>query len=185
MRTLIYKRTHIGDPDPEEGVFGCNDCMGSVRGSLFDAAIGIGGIGSEAKRNGIARRLTWIGLGKHEIVRDPSRSFVSPRCPLVIFDHFLYYEKEGPLLEDFAAALARRMYDGRVRHLKHFPSPATARLDWDVQKILELAMDAPPSRRLSARDLQHAIGKCRPKPRDVRITDACQSSKRRSGADRL
>ena len=29
MRTLIYKRTHTGDPDPKTGVFGNNDCMGS------------------------------------------------------------------------------------------------------------------------------------------------------------
>jgi hypothetical protein len=54
MRTLIYKRTHTGDPDPESGVFGNRDCMGTVRGRRFDAVIGIGGIGSMPKRQGIA-----------------------------------------------------------------------------------------------------------------------------------
>ena len=31
MRTLIYKRTHSGDPDPTSGRFGVRDCMGKVR----------------------------------------------------------------------------------------------------------------------------------------------------------
>ena len=48
-RTLIYKRTHTGDPDPKAGVFGNNDCMGTVRKRDFDAVIGIGGIGPEPK----------------------------------------------------------------------------------------------------------------------------------------
>jgi hypothetical protein len=39
MRTLIYKRTHSGDPDPKAGVFGCNNCMNTVRGWGFDAVI--------------------------------------------------------------------------------------------------------------------------------------------------
>src|SRR5262249_54001126 len=67
MRTLIYKRTHHGDPDPETGEFGCNDCMGTVRCWKFDAVIGIGGIGAEPKRYGIAGKLTWIGIGARKI----------------------------------------------------------------------------------------------------------------------
>ena len=42
MRTLVYKRTHSGDPDPASGVFGNNNCTRSVRGWNFDAVIGIG-----------------------------------------------------------------------------------------------------------------------------------------------
>jgi len=53
MRTLIYKRTHTGDPDAN-GCFGIYDCMGRVRALDFDAVIGIGGIGSEAQWAGIA-----------------------------------------------------------------------------------------------------------------------------------
>jgi hypothetical protein len=56
MRTLIYKRTHTGDPDPETGVFGNNDCMGEVRCWDFDAVIGIGGIGEEPRRYGHSRQ---------------------------------------------------------------------------------------------------------------------------------
>jgi hypothetical protein len=38
MRTLIYKRTHTGDPDAS-GCFGIFDCMGRVRALDFDAVI--------------------------------------------------------------------------------------------------------------------------------------------------
>ena len=39
MRTLIYKRTHPGDPDAK-GRFGIYDCMGRVRAWDFEAVIG-------------------------------------------------------------------------------------------------------------------------------------------------
>lgn len=61
-RTLVYKRTHNGDPD-REGDFGAYDCMGQVRGYEFDAVIGIGGLGLEAEAWGIAGRVNWIGIG--------------------------------------------------------------------------------------------------------------------------
>jgi hypothetical protein len=175
MRTLIYKRTHSGDPDPKTGEFGCNDCMGSVRGWEFDAVIGIGGIGSEPKRHGIACKLTWIGIGKHETTHDPNRLFVSSRCPLVTFDHFLYYGQQGPSLKDIAPELARHMYDNNVRTLMNSMSSVEKR---EVERILYLARDAPPSRHLSGRDVRHTSGKCRPKSRDVRTTDDCRPPKR-------
>ncbi|WP_112487513.1 hypothetical protein [Thiomonas sp. X19] len=52
MRILTYKRTHVGDPD-EFGRFGINDCMGRVRGYRYDAVIGVGGTGWEAKSHDI------------------------------------------------------------------------------------------------------------------------------------
>ena len=48
MRVLVYKRTHNGDPDTS-GCFGVYDCMGAVRDWEFDAVIGVGGIGPEAR----------------------------------------------------------------------------------------------------------------------------------------
>ena len=87
MRTLIYKRTHSGDPDPASGVFGNANCMRSVRAWPFDAVIGIGGIGPEPTRKGIAGKLTWIGIGPHKTG--------DPRRPHVTFDHFLYLAKRG------------------------------------------------------------------------------------------
>ncbi len=60
MRTLIYKRTHTGDPDAQ-GRFGIHDCMGSVREWGFQAVVGVGGRGSQAKACGIAYK---VNLGR-------------------------------------------------------------------------------------------------------------------------
>jgi hypothetical protein len=167
MRTLIYKRTHCGDPDPKTGVFGNYDCMGSVRGHRFDAVIGIGGIGREPRDHGIAGKLTWIGIGAQKF-DDPDRP--KARGPQVSFRHFLYLREDGPLLERDYPALASRMYDKNVRAL--IRSLATVRrhsvskisdLDGDVRKILRLGMAAPPSNRLAARDLRATSVRCRPK----------------------
>ena len=176
MRTLIYKRTHSGDPDPKTGVFGNNNCMKTVRGWGFDAVIGIGGTGRKPVCESIAGKLTWIGIGKHEAISDPRRSFVTPSCPLVTFDHFLYYGVQGPLLKNIAPALASRMYDKNVRKLMDSLSCEEQR---EVENLLDLAMGAPPSRQLTERDFRDTSGKRRPKSRD-RITDDCRPSKRRN-----
>ena len=163
MRTLIYKRTHSCDPDPKSGVFGCNNCMRTVRGWGFEAVIGIGGIGPEPKRKGIAGKLTWIGTVTHKTESDPSRSFVTPSCPLVTFDHFRYYGEQGPLLKNIAPALADRMlYNNNVRTLMDSLSPKEHR---EVEKILRLAKDAPPSKRPAKRGSRDTSGKCPPKSR--------------------
>ncbi len=165
MRTLIYKRTHRGDPDPESGVFGNRDCMGTVRGWQFDAVIGVGGIGSEPKRQGIAGKLTWVGIGPHKIY-GPNH----PHSPRVTFDHFWYLGERGPLLEVAYPALARRIYEKHARILMHSPSsqmlfsehfPAVRELDRDIKKILGLAKDAPSSRLQIKRKLHCAGGRCR------------------------
>lgn len=92
MRTLIYKRTHSGDPDLQSGVLGNNDCMGTVKSCSNDAVIGIGGIGPEPKRKGIAGKLTWVGIGPHKVFDNPAK----PLSPRVTFDHFLYLEEDPP-----------------------------------------------------------------------------------------
>lgn len=153
MRTLIYKRTHCGDPDPETGVFGNQDCMKTVRGRRFDAVIGVGGIGSEPQDNGIARKLTWVGIGPHKAG--------DPRRPKVTFDHFLHYGKDGRLLREFAPKLAKHLYDGKARVIMDSLSDEERR---EVEVILDLARNAPPSGRLKG--ISHPIsrnrrGKCR------------------------
>ena len=77
MRTLIYKRTHSGDPDPETGVFGSHNCMKSVRGHCFNAVIGIGGIGKERRRRGIDGKLTWIGIDAQSFMTPTVRSLIT------------------------------------------------------------------------------------------------------------
>jgi hypothetical protein len=56
MRTLIFKRTHNGDPD--SGLWGVKDCMGSVRCWEYEAVIGIGGKGTDA----ISQEIDLAGL---------------------------------------------------------------------------------------------------------------------------
>ena len=58
---LTYKRTHTGDPNAA-GMFGINDCMGSVRNLLYDAVIGVGGIGAEPRDYKIDGKITWVGI---------------------------------------------------------------------------------------------------------------------------
>ena len=144
MRILIYKRTHSGDPDPKTGVFGNRDCMGTVRGWLFDAVIGIGGVGREPQRHRIAGKLTWIGIG-------PQAIGYNGRGPQLMFRHFRCPGEDGPLLRTNYPALASRMYDTNRRVLMHsLPSikrqdGELANLDRDVTEILRLAKHAPPS----------------------------------------
>jgi hypothetical protein len=92
MPTLIYKRTHNGDPDPHTGTFGNHDCMGRVRTWPFDAVIGVGGTGAEPVRWNIAGKVTWVGISVH--LGEPAGS--GHRGPTVMFDHFLYLGEDGP-----------------------------------------------------------------------------------------
>lgn len=160
MRTLIYKRTHTGDPDPETGVFGNHDCMGEVRAWDFDAVIGIGGVGDEPKRHGIAGKLTWIGIG-------PQRFFDSPdsRGPQLMFEHFRYFGADGPLLVNKYPAIARHMYDTHRRLVIHgAPSEAGTGLDRDVEAILRLARNSPPSIGPVETEAGEVRNKCRRQP---------------------
>lgn len=143
MRTLIYKRTHNGDPDPKTGVFGNHDCMGSVRAWPFGALIGIGGLGQEPRGHCIDGKLTWIGIGPLSIDH-------TARGPQLVFRHFWYRGEEGPMLKTKYPTLARRMYDRNIRTLMHSPSAEPA-LDRDVEKILRLAENAPASAGLAHR----------------------------------
>jgi hypothetical protein len=168
MRTLIYKRTHSGDPDPKTGVFGNHDCMGGVRGWQFDAVIGVGGVGQEPQSHRIAGKLTWIGIGPQVIDH-------TARGPQLIFHHFWYRGEEGPLLRANYPALARHMYSKNVRVRVHSPSSGehqgseTAALDKEVKRILRLAMDAPPSEGPAERGFKKTRGKC-----SARVAHACR-----------
>jgi hypothetical protein len=91
MRTLIYKMTHIDDPDPVTGVWGRTGCRGQVRSYDFDAVIGVGGTSAW---DGIAGRIVWIGIGP--------RKAGNPKEPLVAFDRFHFYGSRGPTLHSAA-----------------------------------------------------------------------------------
>lgn len=171
VRTLIYKRTHTGDPDAA-GRFGIHGCMGRVRAWSFDAVIGVGGIGPEPTSYGIEGRVTWIGIGPHRArAKDP-------RGPLVTFDHFVLFEERGPLLHEHAPRLAKRMYDRGVRALLH-PTTEEAR---EIIRLLRLGENAPASSARAASLTRRAeLCRCGKKhaphwPNDQSPPDACLTS---------
>lgn len=135
MRTLIYKRTHEGDPDPATGVFGNHNCMKSVRAWNYEAVIGIGGNGPEPRSKGIAEKVTWIGIGP---TKDPGDG----REPLVTFRKFIYFGTNGPAVADLAPRLASRIYANNVRVLMDKVSGEERA---EIDRILDLARTAPQS----------------------------------------
>jgi len=166
MRILVYKRTHSGDPDTA-GRFGIYDCMGSVRGKAYDAVIGVGGTGPEPQRNGIAGKITWVGIG-------PSKEPGTPRGPLVTFDHFLYFGESGPPLTKHAPTLAEHMYGSNVRVLINLTETERR----EAKAILALAERAPPSEARGA-PVERAGQVCKatavPGPVRLKIPSSCRS----------
>ncbi len=151
MRTLVYKRTHNGDPSTE-GEFGCNGCMGRVRSWDYEAVIGVGGQSDEPEKEGIALKLTWIGIGPHKT------SVHGMDDPIVTFDHFLYYGTEGPELRSLAPHLADLMYVKKARNVMSFNTDEQA----DVDKLLALAKDSDPSRAIATAPEISQVCKLRP-----------------------
>lgn len=135
VRTLVYKRTHHGDPD-SFGRFGIHDCMGRVRAWDFDAVVGVGGYGSVPTAQGLAGKVNWIGIGAH---RTPAGS---KRGPIVTFDHFVLYGSDGPDFARLAPRLADRMYANNVRVILN---GLDAIEQAEVEHILARARRAPPS----------------------------------------
>ncbi len=108
-RVFIYRRTHTDDPC-KCGVFGVCNCMGSKRKHHFNAVLGIGGAKPWKESKGIARRLTWVGVG-----RRPDGPADACSEPLVTFEHFRLMNEEGPLLKDCAPLLGEYMFaQGRI-----------------------------------------------------------------------
>ena len=136
MRTLIYKRTHNGDPDPETGQFGIHDCMGRVRTWDFDAVIGVGGLSAEPRSHGLDGKVNWIGIGPHQ------GAVAGKRGPIVTFDHFKFYGSEGPDFEELAPRLAERMYSRNIRVIMRSLDATEQK---EVDRILKRARHAPPS----------------------------------------
>ncbi len=135
MRTLIYKRTHPGDPDLD-GRFGIDDCMGRVRSWKFDAVIGVGGMSGEPRGHGLDGKVNWIGIGPHR------RTMPDKRGPVVTFDHFWFRGPDGPEFEVLAPRLAQRIYSKNIRVLMNGLSDEERA---EVATVLKLAEDAPPS----------------------------------------
>jgi hypothetical protein len=152
MRTLVYKRTHPYDPD-ECGCFGIQDCMGSVRARKFDAVIGVGGNGVEARSHNINGKVNWIGLGAHK-----HKPLPGYRGPMVIFEHFVLFEADGPEFRKLACNLAKRIYSTQGRcSFTRFDEVEQS----EVDRILKLA-ESEPCSTWEQDDLLENKQKCRP-----------------------
>ena len=144
-QTLVYKRTHEGDPN-SEGIFGCRDCMRGVRDWDFEAVIGVGGQGPKAEASGIAKKLTWIGIGPHKKYKQFKTG--EKKRPLVTFDKFIYFGVCGQLLESCAPNLAKLMYVKRARNVMTFDEKEQD----DVDRILAMVDGTPLSVALVANE---------------------------------
>ena len=134
MNTLIYKRTHQGDPD-QSGRFGVDDCMGRVRSWAFDSVIGVGGKSPDHGHEGIALKVNWVGIGS-------SKSDVGLRGPLVQFQCFVQLEGEGPELQELAPLLFQHMFV--KQHVRAMLSQnLTQDLQREIQGILRWALEQP------------------------------------------
>lgn len=140
---LIYKRTHTGDPN-SEGVFGCHDCMGTIRNRKFTDVIGIGGICPDSGYENMAEKINWIGIGATKL------ELVDNRAMEVVFDHFCLLEEDGELVEKIAPNLYKHMYleeKSKSRRSVHSTSLPVAALK-EAFEILEMAKNYSPSKNL-------------------------------------
>jgi len=126
MNTLIYKRTHTGDPDIN-GIFGIHDCMGRLRDLDFDSVVGIGGISKEPVSYKINGKINWVGCG--------ARKMNIYGITVVSFRYFCLLESTGPELSSIAPLLAKRMYYENTRYILHKYSPQERN---ELEKIIEV-----------------------------------------------
>jgi hypothetical protein len=141
-RVLIYKRTHRVDPNSETGMFGGRDCMGAIRDRSFEAIVGVGGTQPWPGDEGFSCKLSWIGINPHKFA---SRVQMGLRGPFMAFARFIDFGEDGPLLKDRWPYLAEHLYTKGARHIMSL-SPKEQQ---EVEEILKLARDAPPSKHLA------------------------------------
>lgn len=110
MRILTYKRTHTGDPD-NRGIFGINDCMGSIRNRKFDAVVGISSMHPWGDSKHISGKITWVGVGPFRF-RLPD-----VRGDLITFERFVLLDGDDPNFSEISPNLARRFYIGNARSI--------------------------------------------------------------------
>lgn len=149
MRILVYKRTHVADPD-DSGIFGSQACMGRIRGYDSDAVIGVGSMVPWFGSEGIKGRISWIGIGPRKDWGEWAKS-IDPRGPMVTFDTFrLWPGQEGPLTQIEAPHIARRLYETKARFML---SGLTKEEQREAELLLDIARGAGPSTGIAA--IQH------------------------------
>ncbi len=169
MRVLIYKRTHIGDPN-ETGIFGIQDCMGKIRNWKFDAVIGIGGKTTWKGHEGIKYKINWVGL-KPKIVG------ATPRGKIIAFKHFELYEEKGKNIEDNFPNLFNHMYKSRKRFDMSLKLPKL--VYEEVKIILTSLKDTPQSKlydteNLISNEFEKLKGNCGCSQKNINLLNCLQ-----------
>ena len=150
LNTLIYKRTHRGDPD-KSGTFGVHDCMGQARNWNFDAVIGVGGKSPWVGHENIALKINWIGI-------EANKTEAGKRGPLVSFKHFCLYDEKGPALKTLAPKVFKYMFDEQnIRAVLSRSLPSDMQVE--ITRILELAKKCPKSKNFHS--AKQSRGKCK------------------------
>jgi hypothetical protein len=168
VRILIFKRTHKGDPR-KDGWFGIEDCMGRVRGYQFDAVIGIGGIGSYAISQGIARKLNWIGVGPR--IHHHKRL---QRGPMVGFKHFALFEEQNMDFTAIAPTIAHRLYSPKAPRFLFVSNTSPVREQEEVRRVLKMARAAPASSAVPPQPITKRNGVQCPSQCAKQIQPGCQ-----------
>jgi hypothetical protein len=137
MNTLIYKRTHTGDPDKSR-VFGCRDCMGRVRSRNFNAVIGIGSRRPDHGDEDIAFKINWIGLNPTK-TKPRKRKYRGPSLEFKPAS-FRLWDNIGPDLKTYAPRLFKYMFEEpKSPFRRHFMSKSlSVEMQEEVTKILKL-----------------------------------------------
>lgn len=135
LNTLVYKRTHRGDPD-ERGIFGVDDCMGRVRRLDFNAVIGVGGKRPDSGHEGIARRVNWIGIGREE-------RGMNKRGPCWSFEFYRLLNDDGPELKELAPNLFRYMFEDHHVRFVLSQNLSSQKMQDEVQAVLRWAQQTP------------------------------------------
>jgi hypothetical protein len=83
---------------------------------------------------GRAGEIVWVGIGPHWT------ALAGLVAAQVTFDHFRYFEEGEQMLDEIAPNLAARM-----ENVRHMLRGFTEIEEEEIEGILELAMDSPPS----------------------------------------
>jgi hypothetical protein len=142
MITLVYKMTHKGDPDPNLGHWGVEDCMGRVRGFKYDAIIGVGGRCWWTGQTNRTGEIIWIGIG-------PQKSVQGKRGPKIRFAHFRYFREGEITLREVAPQL-----DNTIHRCRFKLSGFSQSEQQEIERILELAKKTKPSASLPTKAIQ-------------------------------
>jgi hypothetical protein len=149
LRTLIYKRTHKGDPDK-------TGCSGKLRNIKFDAVVGIGGTGPQPDEQGISYKVNRIGIGARKTKPNP-KIHSGWRGPFVTFDHFVLFEDKGPDFWIIAPVLARHRYSAKPPRFLFDDFNKAEQME--VGRLVKIAKNAS----ASIGTLRAGIFRCRPK----------------------